>query len=91
MNINKTSEVGAYQRIRALGHDTQESTITLLRDMADIERQAARTRISTIMDQQQRYALQNVVAAITSYMRLGHNSLFIFWAISIDKLSNDLG
>ena len=68
MNINKTSEVAAYQQIRALGHDTEESTITLLKDMADIERQVARNRLPTIIDQQQRYALQNIVTEITSYI-----------------------
>lgn len=39
LNIKKTSEAVAYQCIQKLGHDTQESTIALLKDMANIERQ----------------------------------------------------
>jgi hypothetical protein len=68
MNISNTSEDAAYQRIRTLGHDTQESTIALLTDMADIERQACANRLPTITEPQQRQAIQNVITAITNYI-----------------------
>lgn len=78
MNINKTSEAVAYQCIRKLGHDTQESTIALLKDMAHIERQGYTDRLATITESQKRQALQNAIIAITNYLK------------SLDRLSKRL-
>ena len=50
-----------------LGHDTEESTITLLKDIANIEKRAYESRLPNITDAHQSQALRRVISAIDNY------------------------
>jgi HEPN domain-containing protein len=68
MSIKHTPEATVYENLRnSLGHDTEGSTIALLKDMADLEKRAAECTLRNISDSQQRHALETFIAAIDSY------------------------
>ena len=50
-----------------LGHDTEESTITLLKDIANIEKRAYESRLPNITDAHQSQALLHAISAIDNY------------------------
>ena len=66
MKFNNTSEATVYDNIRnKLGHDTEESTITLLKDFADLEIRDSESQPPNA-DANQRVAL-NKINAIYGY------------------------
>jgi HEPN domain-containing protein len=67
VSINNTPEATVYDNIRKLGHDTEESTITLLKDFTDLERRASESRLPNVTNTNQRLALQNAINAIDGY------------------------
>jgi hypothetical protein len=46
VKFNNTSEATVYDNIRKLGHDTEESTITLLKDFADLQIRAYKSQVN---------------------------------------------
>jgi hypothetical protein len=68
VSINNTPEATVYDNIRKrLGHDTEESTITLLKDFADLEIRACENQLPNVTDTNQTIALQNAINAINAY------------------------
>jgi HEPN domain-containing protein len=68
VSINNTPEATVYDNIRKkLGHDTEESTITLLKDFADLEIRASESQLPNVTDTNQRLALQNAINTIDRY------------------------
>ena len=67
VNINNTPEATVYDNIRRLGHDTEESTINLLKDLADVEKRSYESRLHSITDARQSQALQLAIRAIDNY------------------------
>jgi len=67
VNINNTPEGTVYDKIRKLGHDTEESTITLLKDIADIEKRAYESRLPNITDVHQSQTVQRLISQIDNY------------------------
>src|SRR6266496_1051852 len=66
--IKRTPEATVYNNLRSgLGHDTEGSTIALLKDMADLEKRAAEFTLPNISDPQQRHVLEIFISAIDSY------------------------
>ena len=55
-----------YGNILKLGHDTEESTTTLLKDFADLEIRDSKSQLPNA-DASQRVALQNKINAIDGY------------------------
>ena len=67
VKFNNTPEATVYDNIRnKLGHDTEESTITLLKDFADVEIRASKSQFPNA-DANRRAALQNKINAIDGY------------------------
>lgn len=68
VNINHTPEADVYNTIRIrLGHDTEESTIVLLKDLVDIERGANERKIPTTTNPNKIQALKNSITVIDNY------------------------
>lgn len=67
MNVKKSSESTVYSNATKLSHDTETSTITLLKDMADLEKQAYENKLLSLSDQQKRNAVQNLIIVIDKY------------------------
>ena len=68
VNINNTPEATVYDDIwHRLGHDTEESTITLLKDIANLEKRVYESRLPNITDAHQSQALRRVISAIDNY------------------------
>jgi HEPN domain-containing protein len=66
--IKHTPEATVYNNLRSgLGHDTEGSTIALLKDMADLEKSAAECTLPNVSDPQQRHLLEIFIAAIDGY------------------------
>jgi HEPN domain-containing protein len=79
VNINNTPEATVYQDIwHRLGHDTEESSITLLKDIANIEKRAYESRLPNITDVHQSQALLHAISAIDNY------------GLSLDRLARRL-
>ena len=67
VKFNNTPEATVYDNIRnKLGHDTDKSTITLLKDFADLEIRDSKSQLHNA-DANQRVALQNKINAIDGY------------------------
>jgi HEPN domain-containing protein len=67
VKFNNTPEATVYDNIRnKLGHDTEESSITLLKDFADLEIRDSESQLPNA-DANQRVALQNKINAIYGY------------------------
>jgi HEPN domain-containing protein len=66
VKFNNTPEVTVYDKILKLGHDTDKSTITLLKDFADLEIHACESQLPNA-DANLRVALQNKINAIKGY------------------------
>jgi HEPN domain-containing protein len=66
VKFNNTPEATVYGNILKLGHDTEESTTTLLKDFADLEIRASKSQL-TKANASQRVALQNKINAIHGY------------------------
>lgn len=56
-----------YDHVLHFGHDTEESTMTLLKDMVTIEEDLYKNLLPNLSDQQQIKAIQKAIAAIDSY------------------------
>jgi HEPN domain-containing protein len=56
VKFNNTPEATVYDNIRKLGHDTEESTMTLLKDFAILEIRASKSQLPNA-DASQRVAL----------------------------------
>jgi HEPN domain-containing protein len=68
VTINNTLETTVYRNLRnQLGHDIDESTINLLKDLADIEKHGYEIRLPNTTDQRERQVLQNTITAIDGY------------------------
>ena len=68
VSIKNESEAAVYRDLIArLGHDTDESTINLLNDIADLEKHGYETVLSNTSNLQERDALQNTITAIDNY------------------------
>src|SRR5215212_1454828 len=69
MNINHTApEADVYNTIKKrLGHDTEESTIDLLKDLANIERCEYERKLCSTTNTRERQALENAITAINNY------------------------
>jgi hypothetical protein len=67
VKIKKTREASAYDKAIRLGHDTEESTLALLKDMATIEEDGYKNVLPTLSDQQQIDAVQRLLATINGY------------------------
>ena len=68
VSINNNPEATVYDNIRKrLGHDTEESTITLLKDFANLEIRACENQLPNVTDINQTIALQNAINAINAY------------------------
>jgi HEPN domain-containing protein len=69
VNINHTPEADLYSDLgRKLGHETEESTIMLLKDLANIEKQAYLNSLKTVTSPQKKQNLQNAISAIEEYV-----------------------
>ena len=67
VKFKNTPEATVYDNIRnKLGHDTDKSTITLLKDFADLEIRDSKSQLHNA-DANQRVALQNKINAIDGY------------------------
>jgi HEPN domain-containing protein len=68
IRIKKTPEDTVYNTLRnGLGHDTEESTIKLLKDMADLEKHAAKSTLTKISDSRKKHILEIFIAEIDKY------------------------
>ncbi len=68
VTINNTPEATVYAYLRTrLGHDTDESTVNLLKDIADIEKHKYEIMLPNTTDLNIRLGLQNAIAAIDNY------------------------
>jgi hypothetical protein len=68
VNINHTSEADADSTIRTrLGHGTEESTIALLKDLANIEKGEYEHKLCTTTNTKERQALEDAITAINNY------------------------
>src|SRR5919199_5863979 len=66
--VSKTSEDTVYNNLRnTLGHDTERSTINLLKDMADLEKHAAKGTFTKISDPKKKHILDIFIAEIDKY------------------------
>jgi hypothetical protein len=66
VKFNNAPEETVYDNIRKLGHDTEESTITLLKDFADLEIRDCKSQLPNA-NANQRVALQNKIKIIHGY------------------------
>jgi HEPN domain-containing protein len=67
VNINNTPEATVYGNIRSLGHDTEESTITLIKDITDVEKRGYENRLPNTTDAHLGQRLQLAIDAIDSF------------------------
>jgi isochorismate synthase EntC len=67
VKLKNTPEATAYDHVIHLGHDTEESTMKLLKDMVTIEQDGYKKVLPNLSDQQQIQAVKKVIAAIDSY------------------------
>ena len=67
IKLKNTPEVTAYDDAVGFVHDTEESTMLLLKDVATIEEDGYKYKLPQLSDQQQIHAVQRVIAAIGSY------------------------
>jgi HEPN domain-containing protein len=68
VNINKTPEATVYDNIwHRLGHDTEESTVTLLKDIANLGKRAYERRLPNITGTHVSQVLRRVISAIDNY------------------------
>jgi HEPN domain-containing protein len=66
VKFNNTPEATIYDNILKLGHDTDKSTINLLKDFADLEIRDSESHLPNA-NANQRIALQNKIKAIEGY------------------------
>lgn len=67
IRIQNIPEAIAYNNVVRFGHDTEESTIALLKDMVTIEENGYRSNLPNLSDEQQIQAVQRVIDVIDSY------------------------
>ena len=67
VKFNNTPEAMVYANILKLGHDTDKSTVTLLKDFADFEIRVYKCQLPDVTNANQRVALQNAINAIERY------------------------
>jgi hypothetical protein len=66
VKFNNTSEATVYDIIwKRIGHE--KSTITLLKDFANLEIRACESRLPNVTDAKKKVALQNVITAFDGY------------------------
>lgn len=69
IRFNNTPEATVYNNIqRRLGHDTEESTIILLKDIANLEKHAYENKLCTTTDAKLSEALRLAINAIDAYI-----------------------
>jgi hypothetical protein len=67
VNINKIDEDTVYDGVTKLSHKTETSTITLLKDMADIEKHRYESMLPSISDVRTRNIIQIFITQINNY------------------------
>ena len=67
VNNNNMPEATVYDSIRSLGHDTEESTLTLIKDIAEVEKRGYESSLSNTTDALLSQRLQLAISTIDSF------------------------
>jgi HEPN domain-containing protein len=67
VNINNMPEATVYDNIRSLGHDTEESTMNLIKDIAEVEKRGYESSLPNTTDALLSQRLQLAISTIDSF------------------------
>jgi hypothetical protein len=67
VKLKNTPETTAYDNAVAFKHKTEKSTITLLKDIATLERDGYKDKLPYLSDQQQIQTVKTVIAVLDNY------------------------
>jgi hypothetical protein len=67
VKLKNTPETTAYKKAVDFSHKTEESSITLLKDMATLEQDGYKDKLAYLLDQQQIQVVKTVIATLNDY------------------------